>query len=106
MAEFREKILASIALKCLLFVGLTTICKQFKKLISLKKHFFLVICISLVCAPTSCKKTVECIDYSKVDPNIVCPTYIDPVCGCDDITYENECVAKKNGVRSWIKGPC
>jgi hypothetical protein len=29
-----------------------------------------------------------------------------PVCGCDGITYGNQCQAEKSGVTSFTKGPC
>lgn len=54
----------------------------------------------------SCGKTVDCINYDNVDASIICTTSYDPVCGCDDITYRNSCYAEKNGVISWVGGPC
>jgi hypothetical protein len=53
-----------------------------------------------------CRKTQPCIDYDKVDPIAVCDNSFDPVCGCDDFTYPNKCIAEKNGVVAWIGGPC
>ena len=29
-----------------------------------------------------------------------------PVCGCNKMTYQNECEAKKAGLTSWKKGKC
>lgn len=49
---------------------------------------------------------VPCIDMSNVDSNTVCTQQWDPVCGCDDQTYSNECVAEQNGVQHWIQGEC
>ena len=31
---------------------------------------------------------------------------LDPVCGCDNVTYTNSCVARASGVKSFTKGKC
>jgi uncharacterized repeat protein (TIGR01451 family) len=38
--------------------------------------------------------------------NYSCPTFINPVCGCDSITYRNYCEAGKVGVKQYTAGPC
>ena len=36
----------------------------------------------------------------------VCPLVFDPVCGCDDVTYDNACSAASVGVRVASEGAC
>lgn len=48
----------------------------------------------------------SCVDYSVIDSSQYCPD-VEPVCGCDSVTYRNSCDAKfYNGVLSWYDGPC
>lgn len=53
----------------------------------------------------TCENANKCIDESKISRG-PCPANIDPVCGCDDITYNNACEAERAGVTKWKKGKC
>ncbi len=47
-----------------------------------------------------------CIDATLIDLTAVCPGY-NPVCGCDNVSYDNACIAEKcYGVSTWTQGPC
>ncbi len=53
------------------------------------------------CAGMTCGGLGEC----SVRPEL-CPRFIDPVCGCDGVTYDNSCLAAARGVRVASMGRC
>lgn len=54
-----------------------------------------------------CNSGTNCIDPSTIDTTVVCPTVLQPVCGCDGVTYNNSCEAENwYGVTSWTTGAC
>ena len=47
----------------------------------------------------------DCIDSSKAGPR-ACTFELNPVCGCNGITYGNPCAAESAGVLRWAAGEC
>ena len=49
----------------------------------------------------------QCIDSTLINPMAICPMIWMPVCGCNEVTYGNECEATNfGGVTSWTQGEC
>jgi len=51
--------------------------------------------------------TNVCVDSGRINRQIVCPTVNQPVCGCDNVTYNNACEAENwYGITQYQNGPC
>lgn len=75
-----------------------------KNLIQILFFILPLILLSMACDDETV--STDCIDESLIDPNISCITLWEPVCGCDNMTYGNDCVAGGAGVTSWTQGEC
>ena len=46
----------------------------------------------------------ECVE--KIDPACSCMMVYEPVCGCNNKTYSNACIAECSGIKEYVKGEC
>jgi hypothetical protein len=54
-----------------------------------------------------CNDVLDCFNPVQVDLNYPCPENLDPVCGCNNVQYDNPCSAYYyGGMQSWEPGPC
>lgn len=61
--------------------------------------------LPLVCLLCSCTVDGPPCEHEPLE-DCHCTTHYVPVCGCDDVTYDNSCLATCSGVKSYSKGPC
>jgi hypothetical protein len=54
------------------------------------------------------KNSINCFDKETFDANhkVSCEDATNWVCGCNSVSYQNACLAKKAGIKSFKKGKC
>ncbi len=69
---------------------------------------FLILCTSCKDCPDSeiFNDGEDCINADLWGEISACYTIYDPVCGCNKVTYSNDCYAKQAGVVYWANGKC
>ena len=69
------------------------------------KYLFVVSSLCLFTwSMTSCDKTATCVE--NVNPACICTTEYEPVCGCNNKTYSNNCMAECAGITDYQPGIC
>ncbi len=62
------------------------------------------------CTSTRCQRLSldppGCLNPAGPNAQILCPNWAIPVCGCNGLTYANECEAIAAGVTNWWSGSC
>lgn len=66
----------------------------------MKRILFIAILTS-VTLQFSNAQSVSCVDSSLINPNCICGTNYQPVCGCNGQLYSNMCFAQCDGVTYW-----
>ena len=74
------------------------------KIVELLKWLVLALLAAILPLFTSCGKDTACVE--KVKSDCFCTYQYDPVCGCNDKTYGNSCIALCSGIKDFIAGPC
>jgi PKD repeat protein len=68
---------------------------------------FYQVCLANICHMVDVGGGPVCVDSSLINNSVACPTYDEPVCGCNGVTYPNSCIAEYyGGVTSWTNGAC
>ena len=70
------------------------------------KNFILLLSMlifAVACSTYNDGEKDDCIDVSQIINTGVCYELYDPVCGCDNETYENDCKARIKGILNYTE---
>lgn len=78
------------------------------KLHLMKRPFFLSIAFVLFGVLNTTDSSAQaCVDSTLINLNALCTTLWAPVCGCNGVTFGNDCEAVNfGGMTSWVEGEC
>lgn len=68
-----------------------------------RKPFYFLLLLLLYACP---KAEEDCQANATQGPAIVCIQLYEPVCGCNNITYSNACIAESWGIDQFSQGAC
>lgn len=67
------------------------------------KRLWILFAIVLSCDP---QDSEDCINQENINPETICYEIYQPVCGCNQQTYSNDCYARAAGVTDYTSGRC
>ncbi len=69
----------------------------------MKNIFYLLLILFTITCKDEQSET-NCI--AKPNPSCICTKEYSPVCGCNNVSYENKCAAECEGISEFTPGPC
>ena len=71
----------------------------------MKKIIYFLYVLIFIIGCTDSSEIIPC-TISEISNDIACIEIYEPVCGCNNVTYSNECYAEVSGISNWTEGEC